>query len=203
MKPIYERILALAQPYLDTRQNDVHIKVSYRYILQLLEQVPADKDIVIPAILLHDVGWKMVPEELQLTAFGPTAQNPELNRKHEVEGVRIARDILQQVEYEPAKVSEILTIIDGHDSRKTALSLNDQVVKDADKLSRFAREGFWIDQRRFGIPGRTYADWIVQQIEGWFLTEAGKTIARAELEQRKAELDKLGSNGGTTDADPN
>ncbi len=203
MKPIYERMLALAQPYLDTRRNDVHVAVSYRYVVQLLERVPADEDIVIPAILLHDLGWKMVPEELQLTAFGPTIQNPELNRRHEVEGVRLAREILQQVNYDLAKTNEILTIIDGHDSRKTALSVNDRVVKDADKLWRFAPEGFWIDHQRFGIPGREYADWIVQQIDGWFFTEAGKSIARAELEQRRAELNRNGSNGGRTHADSN
>lgn len=202
MEPIYERMLVLAQPYLDTRRNDLHVQVSYRYILQLLEQVPADKDVVIPAILLHDLGWKMVPEDLQLTAFGPTIQNPELNRRHEVEGVRLARDILHQVNYDPAKTSEILQIIDGHDSRKTALSVNDQVVKDADKLWRFAPEGFFVDHQRFGIEGRTYARWIVQQIDGWFFTDAGKTIARRELEQRKAELGMNGSNGGSTHANP-
>jgi len=38
----------------------------------LLAHYPeADEEIVLPAILLHDVGWKMVPEEKELNAFGP------------------------------------------------------------------------------------------------------------------------------------
>ena len=35
---------------------------------------------------------------------------------------------------------EILRIIGGHDSRKEPISLNDKVVKDADKLSRYSKE---------------------------------------------------------------
>ena len=181
-------ILALAQPYLDTRHNDVHVQTSCRFARRLLEQIDADEDLVIPAILLHDIGWKMIPEELQLTAFGPAAQNPELNRKHELESVRLAREILEQVEYDPDKTGEILVIIEGHDSRKVALSVNDQVVKDADKLWRFAPEGFYIDCRRFGIPAGEYAEWLDKQIEGWFFTTVGKALAREEIANRKAEL---------------
>lgn len=188
MKPIYEQMLELARPYLDTRSNDIHIQVCLRFAWVLLDQVQADEAIVIPAIMLHDLGWKMIPEDLQLTAFGPIAQNPELNRRHELESVRLAREILEQVNYDSARGQEILTIIDGHDSRKHALSMNDQMVKDLDKLSRFTSEGFYIDQRRFGIPAGQYADWIEQQIEGWFFLGVSKELARAEIKQRKSEI---------------
>ena len=66
----------------------------------LLAEIGGDEDIVIPAIILHDVGWKKVPENLQLRAFGPRATSRELNRMHEVEGVKIAGDILKKVNYE-------------------------------------------------------------------------------------------------------
>ncbi|MFN8457106.1 MAG: HD domain-containing protein [Anaerolineae bacterium] len=104
--------------------------------------------------MLHDIGWKMVPEEKQRNAFGPQATDKAANRLHEVEGVRIAGEILAGLEYDSAKTEEILTIIDGHDSRLEALSLNDNLVKDADKLWRFTPTGVGIDYRRFGGGGR-------------------------------------------------
>ena len=72
--------------------NKIHTEISTQFAYRLLEiEEAGDEDIVIPAILLHDVGWSQVPEELQLKAFGPKATLPEWNRVHEVEGVRIAR----------------------------------------------------------------------------------------------------------------
>ena len=53
---IYEK----AKVYLNTRYNDIHVELSYDFTKKLLKHYPqADEDIVLPAILLHDVGWKM------------------------------------------------------------------------------------------------------------------------------------------------
>ena len=84
MKPVFEKIRQLAKPFLDTRRNDVHTAISTRLAFRLLEQEGGYEDIVIPAIILHDIGRKRVPTELQLQAFGPKATRPELNRLHEV-----------------------------------------------------------------------------------------------------------------------
>ena len=131
--------------------------------------------------------WKKVPEALHLKAFGPRATSPELNRMHEEQGVQIAGDILSKVHYDQDKVSEILKIIDGHDSRKKAVSFNDQIVKDADKLFRYSQKGFEIDNKRFEetvVEGlsrlRTYVD-------RWFFTQTAYRIAKDELAKREKE----------------
>lgn len=203
MKPIYDRMLLLAQPYLDTRNNDLHVRTACRFAQRLLEVIQADDQVVIPAVLLHDLGWKAIPEELQLTAYGPTVKDPALNRRHELEGARIAREILCEVNYDEERTDEILKIIEGHDSRKTALSINDAIVKDSDKLWRFSKEGFYFDQSSFRIPAHEYALWISRQIDVWFFTDSAKEMARQEIEHRKAELNRNGSNGGETHADTN
>jgi alanyl-tRNA synthetase len=121
MGTIYDKIYKKAEPYLDTRQNDVHIQISYDFARRLLAHYPeAHEDIVLPAILLHDVGWKMVPEEKQLCAFGPKVKDKKTQRLHEVEGVRIAEEILISLSYGEEKTREILTLIDGHDTRQEA-----------------------------------------------------------------------------------
>src|SRR3990172_1355455 len=122
MQAIYEKLLELAAPYLDTRRNDIHVQEVIRLADWLLREVSAREEVVIPALILHDIGWKMVPEELQLKAFGPRPFDEELRRIHEVEGARLAAEILTTVGYDRAKVDEIVRTIEGHDSRTEALS---------------------------------------------------------------------------------
>lgn len=190
LETIYDEIYRRAAVYWDTRHNDIHLPLAYDFAKRLLTYYPdADESIVLPAILLHDVGWKMVPEEKQLNAFGPKATDKAANRLHEVEGVRIAGEILASLNYDAGKTGEILAIIDGHDSRLEALSLNDKLVKDADKLWRFTVTGVNIDYRRFGVELAGYLDYLGNKIEEWLFTPEAKEIARAELTKTRRELE--------------
>jgi hypothetical protein len=50
----YARIYALAEPYWQTRSNEIHVPGSYALAQELLAAYPqADADVVLPAILLH------------------------------------------------------------------------------------------------------------------------------------------------------
>ena len=187
MKPIYDEIWKLAKPYLNTRSNDIHTEISIRYAVMLLEKEGGNEEIVIPAIMLHDVGWKGVPESEHHKGFGPEIQSPSVQKKHELEGVTISRRILQQVNYDKEKADKILQIIEGHDTRKDALCHSDSIVKDADKLWRFSREGFAIDCERFGLEPTERAKKKDLDIDAIFFTESAKEIARKEIEQRLME----------------
>ena len=186
-RSVFKQIYQLAQPYLNTRRNDIHTEISMQIAYQLLSAEGGQESIVIPAIILHDVGWKKVPEALQLKAFGPKATSPEINRTHEKEGVKIAKDILEKVNYDVAEMRQILEIIDGHDSRKQSISLNDQIVKDADKLWRYTREGFHIDAERFGESYVERLNRLRKALPVWFFTETAHQIANEELQQRERE----------------
>jgi HD superfamily phosphodiesterase len=187
MKTIYDEIYEKARPYLDTRSNDAHACGSYDLSRRLLTHYPeADPDVVLPAILLHDVGWKSVPEEKQLDAFGPTAHDRETVRVHEVEGVRIAREILESLGYGKKETGDILAIIDGHDSRHDALSLNDALVKDADKLWRYTAAATDIDCVRFGRTLDVHLDDLESKMGIWFLTSVARDIAREALGELRA-----------------
>lgn len=176
----YHHIFELAKPYLNIRRNDIHTEIVYRFAARLLASEPGDATVTLPAVICHDVGWSQVPEELHLKAFGPAA-DPALTRLHEIEGVKLAQAILLAVEYDPEKTAEILAIIEGHDTRLTALSKSDKIVKDADKLWRFDELGLAIDAERFNIEKNSHVNWLGQQIESWFFTETAKKLAREEL----------------------
>jgi HD superfamily phosphodiesterase len=185
IKPIYQEIFEKAKPFLRTRKNLLHTQIALRYALKLLSREKGEEDVVIPAVLLHDVGWKTIPEKLHLTAFGPNPSNPKLARVHEVEGAKIAWEILEKLHYPPKKAKEICQIIRGHDSRKRPISRNDRIVKDADKLWRYSRSGMAIDLGRFQIPRRDYLVFLEAIIDHWFLTPTGKEMARKEILLRK------------------
>ncbi|MCX5811778.1 MAG: HD domain-containing protein [Proteobacteria bacterium] len=187
MDTIHDKIYDMAKPFLDTRKNDIHIFLSLMFARQLLEHYPeADEDIVLPAVILHDVGWKIVPEDKQSGAFGPNTKDTETRRIHEIEGARIAGEILRSLDYNEIKIDEITAIIDGHDSRKEALSLNDSLVKDADKLWRFTRIGVDIDHARFGIDRDSYLAYLGSIIEQWFMTSVAADMAREALNETRA-----------------
>ena len=187
MKPIHQRIFEKAKPFLRTRKNLLHTRIALRYALELLKSEKGDESIVIPAIILHDVGWKVVPEHLHLTAFGPNPSNPKLTRLHEREGAKIAKGILEKLRYPSGKVEEICQIIRGHDSRKRPLSWNDRIAKDSDKLWRYSRRGMAIDLGRFQIPRREYLIFLEAIIEQWFLTPTGMGLAKKEILLRKKD----------------
>lgn len=184
----YSQIHERAVPFLDTRDNEIHAEVSFRFALRLLAAHPdADDHIVLPAIILHDIGWKSIPEELHLSAHGPTMTRPDLQRLHEVEGARLADQILATLDYPPADRAEIVEIIDGHDTRLAALSLNDRIVKDADKLWRYSVPGSTLASHRFGIPWHDYLESLEQHIDEWMFTEEGRKLAHEALERTRQE----------------
>jgi HD superfamily phosphodiesterase len=189
MKLVFEKIRQFAKPFLDTRHNDAHTAISTQLAFELLKKEGGDEDIVIPAVILHDTGWKRVPAELHLKAFGPHATRPELNRLHEAEGVKIAQEILRKVDYDPRQTKKILEIIDGHDSRREPVSLDDKIVKDADKLWRYTQSGFSIDLERFGESFEEGLERLRSHLSGWFFTVSARKLATEELNSREKQPD--------------
>lgn len=174
-QPIWER----AKPYLDTRSNDKHTWYCYYFAEQLCEAYPqANRGIVLPAILLHDVGWSTVPDDKQLQSFGPHMIYPELRRQHETEGVRIATEILRELDFDSTQIDKITKIIDGHDTRRESQSLNDSIVRDADKLWRYTPFGLETVGGWFNYSTDEQMTLLLQWLGTRFYTDAGREMAR-------------------------
>ncbi|MBI5017616.1 MAG: HD domain-containing protein [Deltaproteobacteria bacterium] len=183
-REVFER----ARPYLRTRHNEAHTVISHGFALRLLAEETGDPDVVRPAILLHDVGWSRVPEDRQLSAFGPSPTDPELTRVHEREGAAMAAEILRTLGCPETLVGEVAEIVAGHDTRLESLGPSDALVKDADKLFRLSGEGFPIDCGRFGLDPDEHLRWLEERVDRWFFTETAKRIALEELAARRCEL---------------
>lgn len=192
----HSAVWAAALPYMRTRKNDIHIPLAYDYARRLLERHPeADPEVVLLAILLHDIGWAVVDQQAMLTeAFGANAMEADVRYAHEREGARLAREILEGLDYPDAVVEEVTTIIDGHDTRPQAISRNDELVKDADALWRFSVVGTAIACDWWGETPSAYGERVQVMLEERLFTETAREIARAELAEtarllRFAELD--------------
>jgi hypothetical protein len=179
----------LAEPLLQTRLNTLHTRIAYHFAEILLEKEGGDAVIVTPAILLHDVGWSLIPEEDQIGAFGPKVKKPRLQRLHETEGARLARGILEELGHPEDHIREIEKIINGHDTRTDSLGINDSVVKDADKLWRYTFEGFTIDYMRFKQSPEENLNWLIESIPDWFFTETSVRLAHEEADLRRTEYE--------------
>jgi hypothetical protein len=178
-------ILGLAKPYLQTRDNERHTLNAIEFALKLLKTYNAERSIVIPAMILHDVGWSRVSREIISRACRPHPDK-ELVRIHEEEGVKIAAGILKDTGYDIAMSAAIVEIINGHDTRDIAVSTNDKIVKDSDKLTRCAKS-FWFWTSELPMTPEELADSIEGLIEEWFFLDESKTMAREELRQRRME----------------
>jgi putative nucleotidyltransferase with HDIG domain len=182
-------VWAAARPYMRSRKNDVHIPIVYACAERLLEHHPeADAEVVLLAALLHDVGWAVVDQEaIYRDAFGPGMWESDVRIAHEKEGARLAREVLEELEYPAALVDEVATIIDGHDSRTEALSRNDEIVKDADRLWRFSLTGVSVACDWFQMTPGDYAERLTPQLDRFF-TAAGADMARHDLAATRATL---------------
>ena len=184
----FQRIFELAIPFLKSRLNLPHTYIVYQYAQLLLKEEGGSREIILPACILHDVGWSSIPEDRQLTAFGPNMKDEALRRKHEVEGVTIADQILKNLGYDEALIPEIIKIIDGHDTTTEARCSEDAITKDSDKLFRLSAFGFRIDCERFQEDPQSRCKLLLKMTNKWFLTETGKEVAAHEACGRDREL---------------
>jgi len=185
----YAEVWAAALPYMRARKNDVHVPLSFGYASRLVEAHPgADADVVLLGILLHDIGWAVVDQEaIYRDAFGPQMMESDVRIAHEKEGARLARGILSSLGYADALVDEVVAIIDGHDTRRDALSLNDELVKDADRLWRFCVTGVALASEWWSLTPAEYAARLEEQLP-LFFTGAAAAIARDELAVSRVAL---------------
>lgn len=183
LRPQDEEIWALAAPYLKTRDNDVHTLYAYGIARALLDVLPdADPDVVLPAVLLHDTGWSTVPLDEIMTALLPGArsgtQSREVVRRHEVEGARIASEILTDLGWPADRVATVAAMVDGHDTRPEPLSLDDAVLKDADKVWRVTPHGVETVMDWFGLDRDASHRLNAARTHDHLFTDAARTMAR-------------------------
>jgi hypothetical protein len=94
---------------------------------------------------------------------------------------------LQKTGWPEPVIVAVAEIIDGHDTRPKARSLNDRLVRDADKLWRFTVTGVAVACDWFKTTPHAYADRLEKQV-AILETETGREMAARELARTRGEL---------------
>lgn len=184
-------IFKAAEKYMRVRKNDVHIPLSYRYALRLLASYPdADADLVAASIILHDIGWYSIDED-DIFKKGFQSENfmqSDVRYLHESEGVRLSEEVLKSLDYDDEFIGKVGEIIDGHDTRKFAKSLEDKIVRDADKLWRFHVVGVSVAADWFKQTPTQYANRLETDIIPLLDLPESVEMARADLAETRQLL---------------
>jgi len=111
MKEIYEKILEKALPlYEKGRLGDVeHIKWLAEVITKYVDESEADYDILMPVVILHDVGYSKMPKDTDCFEL-------EIRKLHSEEGAKIAEELLKEIDYPKEKIKKIKRLILKHDN---------------------------------------------------------------------------------------
>jgi HD superfamily phosphodiesterase len=185
-----KKLFEMADPYLTTRGDLLHTQVAHQYALLLMEKEGGDRHIVEPAIILHDVGWsRLEPVEIKV-AFGVRAAGEKaarINRVHELEGTKIARELLEELDYDPLLIDRIALVIERHDSGKDPDSLEEKLVKDADRVWRFSQVGYRNEMERQKLTPYERYKFLAKNLNSWFFTKSAREIAEKELKNRALE----------------
>lgn len=183
-------IWAAVVPETRARGNDVHLPISLAYAERLCAAYPeADSLLVRVTILLHDTGWAHVDEErIYSEGFAGDWRKAEIRFEHERQGCEVTRRVLPGLGYAEEFIQRVVAIIDGHDTRIESNSLEDSLVRDADRLWRFDHVGIALASSWFGLDPAHYCDRLAREIVPELLTEAAYQMARADLERSNALL---------------
>ena len=186
----YPEVWRAAEVYMRARKNDIHVPLSYGYARKLLEAYPdADEDIVSLAIILHDIGWWSIDiADILSKGFGPNMMQSDVRFLHETEGVRLATPILKQLGWPTKTITAVCEIINGHDTRKDPKSLNDRLVRDADKLWRFTPTGVAIASEWFKMTPSVYCRRLQTEVLPMLETEEAVKIATDRLAKTREAL---------------
>jgi hypothetical protein len=187
LDPLWRAIVHEAR----TRANDIHLPISFAYAERLCDVHPdADAQVVRIAILLHDTGWARVEDTSRIISegFGGDWRKSDVRFEHERHGCDIAREVLPPLGYPPELVERVTAIIDGHDTRPESLSLEDSLVRDADRLWRFTATGIAIASAWFALSPAEYCSRLREEIIPELLTQAAVEMAEVELARSEALL---------------
>jgi hypothetical protein len=185
MEYIHRRIWSLALPYLEkgVRKDFVlHTKMVVKGMRLILAKENGDKDILLPAAILHDTGWANVPRYLQKAK--DRKRSREAMELHLQCSVPIIKEILSVANFDHKRIKTITDIVLSHKYKNPRI-LNKRLLIDADTLSDVFREQFYSDVQIYNVMPE---DFYHIRKGNRFYTETAREIFNKELKKRAQEI---------------
>ena len=177
------KLWQLAIPYLKKcRPNDLaHTLIVIQFVQDIAEKEGGNLSILIPAAIIHDLGWARVPHDKQLV-FGPNREGLELHLKH---GEEIAHELLPKAGFSPREIEQIIELIRTHKFAKPNNN-NQRIFVDADQLSKTTLSQFWNMAKTYNqaTPTENLA-WLRKKR---FYTRTGEQLNQQNQQKRAREI---------------
>ncbi|MFH1897976.1 MAG: PAS domain-containing protein, partial [Candidatus Desantisbacteria bacterium] len=187
MEKTFETIFEKAKGYCRDKTDLVHLVTVLEMAKKLIQLEGGNERIIIPAVILHDTGWRCFSytEELKARKIHKELKGIELTHKHETESANLSESILSELNWPLEEKSQIIEIVAWHDTRTNPISKEDGIVKDADRLSRYTPQCFDLFCLKFKNTQEQFFEFLSLNIERWFYTESAKYMAREYLLKRR------------------
>lgn len=120
---VLERIKERSEEFFRLSHHDKsHVERVYHLAVRMATEENADLDVVRAAVLLHDIARAMEDEGRI--------------EDHATEGAKMARNILEEVNFPKEKIDKVIHCIETHRFRKAVVpeSLEAKILQDADRL---------------------------------------------------------------------
>ncbi|MCK9379021.1 MAG: HD domain-containing protein [Candidatus Moranbacteria bacterium] len=185
----YQNIWESAVPYLKQGINKnfiIHTEGVVKAMELILKKEKGDPDILIPAAMLHDVGWANVPKKYQRTK--DNADKLRGMKLHITLAPEIIKKILQSVNYKAFQINEVIEIVQAHKFSKPR-KLSKKMLIDADQLSDAFKEQFYSDVKTYNsTPEKLYN---FRMNDNNFYTKVAKDIFLEQMKQRRSEFESI------------
>jgi HD superfamily phosphodiesterase len=190
METKYKKIWQLALPYLRKgKRKDfvLHTKGVVKAMEMILKKERGDKNILIPAAILHDVGWAEVSEKIQISE---KKSDMRLGLKLHLDfAPEIIDETLSKNGYTKKEIKEITEIVKFHQLHKPR-KRNKLLLIDADNLSDIFKEQFYSDAKSYKNNPK---DFLEIRKRNKFHTKTARKIFYRETKKREKESKKLNS----------
>jgi hypothetical protein len=185
MKKEFKLIWKLASPYLKKgiRKDFVlHTKGVIRAMDLLLKKEGGNRDILIPASIVHDVGWSRIPAKLQRSR--KNVERLRAMKLHIKYAPAIIQKILKKTGYPQKDIKLISDIVVAHKFCKPR-NFKKRLLIDADTLAESLKDQFYNDIKSYGVsPEEGYKFRMNNQ----FYTKTATEIFEKEMKKRAKEI---------------
>lgn len=181
MNKQYQKIWKLALPYLraGVRKDFVlHTEGVVKAMEMIIKSGQGDDGLLMPAAILHDTGWSMVPKFLQLSK--DKKDNIKALRLHIKYAPKIINKVLCQIGYEKKIIKKIIDIVVAH-KFKNPKEINKRILIDADTMADAFKKQFESDMKSYN---QTRERLYYYRKKNRFYTEVAEEIFTKELNKR-------------------
>lgn len=158
LEPKTKKLFEIALPYLE-KGTPGTIEHVYDLINELIDfksnKIKIDLTILLPLAILHDIGhYAILPEHFHYLTGPAKIKNSKLI--HMLTGAKIAKELLEKIDYDKNKTKEIVEIISIHDFDQlegvdTSVfdTENKKIFHDFDRIGQFNEERMKIFIKNF------------------------------------------------------